>query len=63
MPQLLRHAVECLSDAASDGGEGVAVATEGHRRAESVFKIRAFKKRSDSAFEGGFGRLWGDIYV
>ena len=28
MPQFLRHAVECLSDAASNGGEGVAVAAE-----------------------------------
>lgn len=63
MPQFLRHAVECLSDAASNGGEGVAVAAEGHRRAQRVLKIRAFKKRSDSASEGGFGRLWGDIYV
>ena len=63
MPQLLRHAVERLSDAASDGGESVAVATEGHRRAQRVLKIRAFKKRSDSASEGGFGRLWSDIYV
>ena len=45
------------------GGESVAVATEGHRRAQRVLKIRAFKKRSDSASEGGFGRLWSDIYV
>ena len=43
LPQFLRHAVERLSDAAGDGGEGVAVAAEGHRRAESVFKIAALQ--------------------
>ena len=51
MPQFLRHAVERLSNAASNGGEGVAVAAEGHRRAQCVFKICAFQKCNDSRFE------------
>lgn len=51
MPQFLRHALECLSDAASNGGEGVAVAAEGHRRAQRVFKICAFQKCNNSRFE------------
>ena len=34
LPQFLRHAVECLGDAAGDGGEGVAVAAEGYRYAQ-----------------------------
>lgn len=34
--QFLRHAVERLGDAAGDGGEGVAVAAEGHRRAQRL---------------------------
>ena len=42
LPQLLRHAVECLGDAAGDGGEGVAVTAEGYRRAQRVFKIAPY---------------------
>lgn len=43
LPQFLRHAVECLGDAAGDGGEGVAVAAEGYRYAQRVLKIAALQ--------------------
>ena len=48
LPQFLRYTIECLGDASSDSRKCVAVTTEGDRRAESVFKIRAFQKCSDS---------------
>lgn len=51
MPQFLRHAVERLSNAASNGGESVAVAAVGHRRAQRAFKICAFQKCNNSRFE------------
>ena len=41
LPQFFRDAVERLGDAAGDGGEGVAVASEGYRRAQRVLKIGA----------------------
>ena len=58
LPQFLRHAVERLSDAAGDGGEGVAVAAEGHRRAESVFKIATLQKRGDCLRHGFLAVLY-----
>ena len=42
LPQFLRHAVERFGDAAGDGGEGVAVAAEGHRCAQRVLKIAPY---------------------
>ena len=48
LPQFLWHAVERLSDTAGDSRKRVAVAAEGYRRAESILKICAFQKRSDS---------------
>ena len=58
MPQFFRHAVERLSDAASNGGEGVAVAAEGHRRAQRVFKICAFQKCNNSLRYGFLAALY-----
>ena len=48
LPQFLWYTIECLGDASGDSRKCVAVTTEGDRRAESVFKIRAFQKCSDS---------------
>ena len=36
-----------FGDAACDGGQSVAVAAEGYRRAESILEICAFQKRSN----------------
>ncbi len=58
LPQFLWHAVERLSDAASNGGEGVAVTAEGHRRAQRVFKICAFQKCNNSLRYGFLAALY-----
>ena len=58
MPQFLRYAVECLSDAASNGGEGVAVSAEGHHRAQRVFKICAFQKCNNGLRHGFLAALY-----
>ena len=47
--QLLRHPVKGFGDAAGNAGKGIAVAAEGDRIAERIFKAGAFQKGDDTA--------------